>query len=69
MVPRYTLVYISDILPMFIQNIAIITAGIFHEELLVLTRENCYCLLLTIRYLLLSIGLNFVVQLVLYSGA
>ena len=30
----------TDILPMFIRNIAIITAGIFHEELSVLTGED-----------------------------
>ena len=39
---------------MFIPNIAILTAGIFHEELLVLTQENCFCLLLTVCYLMLS---------------
>ena len=35
MVPRHTLVYITDVLPMFIRNIAIITTGIFNKELLV----------------------------------
>ena len=54
---------------MFIQNIVIITTGIFHRELSVLTRENCFCLLLTVCYLMLSELLNFVVQSVLYSGA
>ena len=44
-------------------------AGIFHEEIWVLAWENCYCLLLTVCYLMLSVGLNFVVQLVLYSSA
>ena len=32
----YTLVYITNILPIFIQNVAIIKTGIFHEELPVL---------------------------------
>ena len=35
-VPRCTLVYITDILPMYIQYVAIVTLGIFHEELSVL---------------------------------
>ena len=69
MVPRSTLVYLTDFLPMFIRNTAIITAGIFFEELSVLTQENCYWLLLTVCYLLLSVGLSFVVQSVLYSDA
>ena len=59
----------TDILPMFIRNIAIITAEIFQEELLVLTRKKCFCLLSTVRYLMLSVQLSFVVLLVLYSGA
>ena len=62
MVLPYTLVYITDILPMFIRNIVILTAGIFHKELSVLTRENCFCLLLTVCYLMLSIQLNFVTE-------
>ena len=69
MVTRYTLVYITDRLTMFIQNIMITTTGIFQEELLILTRENCFYLLLIVCYLLLSVQLNFVVQSVLYSGA
>ena len=39
MVLRYTLVYITDILPMFIRNIVIVKLEIFLEELLVLKRE------------------------------
>ena len=35
-VPRCTLVYITDILPMYIRNVAIVMLGIFHEELSVL---------------------------------
>ena len=36
---------------MFIQNITITMIGIFHEELSVLTHENCFCLLLSVCYI------------------
>ena len=45
MVPRYILVFITDVLPMFIRNIAIIKVEIFQEELLVLKWENGLSLL------------------------
>ena len=32
MVPRYTLAYITDILPMFIRNIAIVKVEIFLKK-------------------------------------
>ena len=37
-----TLIYITDMLPMFIRNIAILNVEIFHEELSVLKRENYF---------------------------
>ena len=37
-VARCTLVYITDILPMYIRNVAIVMLGIFYEELSVLIR-------------------------------
>ena len=40
MVPQYTLVYITDILPMFIRKIAIIKGEILQEKLSVLKQEN-----------------------------
>ena len=69
MVLWYTLVYITDILPMFIRNIVIVKVEIFLEELLVLKRENCLRLLFTVCNFMLRVRLNFVGQLVLYSGA
>ena len=69
MVPRYTLVYITDILPMFIRYITIVKMEIFLEELSVLKRENCFRLLFTVCNFMLSVLLKFVSQSVLYSGA
>ena len=65
----YTLVYITDILLVFIQNTAIIKEGIFLEELSVLKRENCFCLLFTVCNFMFSVRLNFVGRSVLYSSA
>ena len=53
----------------FIQNTAIIKEGIFLEELSVLKRENCFCLLFTVCHFMFSVRLNFVGQSVLYSTA
>ena len=69
MVLRYTLVYITDILPMFIQNIAVVKVEIFLEELSVLKCENCFHLRFTVCNFTLSVWLNFVSQSVLYSAA
>ena len=69
MVPLYTLVYITDILPMFIWNIAIVKVDIFLEELSVLKCENCFHLLFTVCNFMLSERLNFVSQWVRYSAA
>ena len=38
-------------LPMYIQNVAIVTLGTFHEELLVLIQQNFFCLLFCGMYL------------------
>ena len=53
---------------MFIRNAAIIKVEIFHEELPVLKRENCFRFLFAVCNFMLSIRLNFVSQSVLYSG-
>ena len=66
---RYTLVYITDILLVFIQNTAIIKEGIFLEELSVLKRQNSFCLLFTVCNFMFCVRLNFVGQSVLYSSA
>ena len=66
---RYTLVYITDILLVFIQNTAIIKEVIFLKELSVLKRENCFCLLFTVCNFMFSIRLNSVGQSVLYPTA
>ena len=68
MVLRYTLVYITDILPMFIRNIVIVKLEIFLEELLVLKREFFFAFTFY-NILMLSVQLNFVSQSVLYCGA
>ena len=66
---RYTLVYITDILLVFTQNTAIIKEGIFLEELPILKRENCFCLLFTVCKFMFSVRQNVVSQSVLYSSA
>ena len=38
-------VYITNILPMYIQNNVNLKVDIFHEELLILIQERCFCLL------------------------
>ena len=65
-VPRCTLVYITDVLPMYIRNVVIVMLGIFHEELSVSIRLNCFCLLSAVCYFILSVRLNFVGQSVLF---
>ena len=44
---------------MFIRNIVIIKVEIFHEELLVLKRENCFCLLFMVCNFMFNVQLNF----------
>ena len=42
--PRCTLVDITDILPMNIRNVAIVTLGVFHDEILVLITIKLFLL-------------------------
>ena len=52
---------------MFIRITAILKVEIFHEELSVLKRENCFCLLFMVCNFMLSVQPNFASQSVLYS--
>ena len=69
MVLPYALVYITDLLLMFIHNIAIIKLGIFPQRTFSFQAEKLFLFTIYVCNFMFSVRLNFVSQLVLYYGA
>ena len=65
-VPRCTFVYITNIMPMYIRNFAIVMLGIFPRRAFSIDTIKLFCLLFAVCNYILNVQLNFVGQSVLF---